>query len=358
MSIGLPEVLLQFKQKAVSAIERSARGIVALVLKDDTVSASLETAKSYKYKTIDEIVATDWSAENLNYIQMVMAGGPALVLVERVATTDTNYDKALTRLKTKKWNWLAIPSLTDSETPLVATWIKQLRNNEHKTFKAVLANVAADDKGIVNFCTSNVQTTTSTYTAQQFCARIAGALAGLSLDRSFTGYVFPEVLSVKASLDANVDINAGKLILLDRGGVIKVARGVNSLTTFTPTQSEDMRRIKIVEGMDLYLDDIRDTFEANYLGKVINSYNNKMLFIGSLKAYQNSLKGNVLDENDNSEVDVDVEAHRQYLQSRGTDPSGMTIPELRAANTGGKMFITSKIKFVDAAEDLVFTAVM
>ena len=34
--MGLPEIIIEFKTKGVTAIKRSARGIVAIVLKDDT----------------------------------------------------------------------------------------------------------------------------------------------------------------------------------------------------------------------------------------------------------------------------------------------------------------------------------
>ena len=36
MSLGLPNFNFIFQSKGVSAIERSARGIVAVILKDDT----------------------------------------------------------------------------------------------------------------------------------------------------------------------------------------------------------------------------------------------------------------------------------------------------------------------------------
>ena len=34
--MGLPEIVIEFRTKGVTAVKRSARGIVAVILKDDT----------------------------------------------------------------------------------------------------------------------------------------------------------------------------------------------------------------------------------------------------------------------------------------------------------------------------------
>ena len=46
--MGLPEIIIEFKTKGVTAIKRSARGIVAIVLKDDTEAVSYTHLDVYK----------------------------------------------------------------------------------------------------------------------------------------------------------------------------------------------------------------------------------------------------------------------------------------------------------------------
>ena len=54
--LGLPQFSMIFRGLAVSAIERSARGIVACILKDDT-----EGGKDVNvYKKVDEVDFTQW----------------------------------------------------------------------------------------------------------------------------------------------------------------------------------------------------------------------------------------------------------------------------------------------------------
>ena len=60
MSLGLPSFSMIFSGKAVSAIERSARGIVAIVLTDDT-----EKGKEVNiYKKVYEVDFENWTETN------------------------------------------------------------------------------------------------------------------------------------------------------------------------------------------------------------------------------------------------------------------------------------------------------
>lgn len=68
-------------------------------------------------------------------------------------------------------------------------------------------------------------------------------------------------LKQKLRDDPDDRINAGELVIVFDGRKYKIGRGVNSLVSFTTEKTEDVRFIKIVEGMDLYMDDIRETYE-------------------------------------------------------------------------------------------------
>ena len=64
MSLGLPSFSMIFSGKAVSAIERSARGIVAMILTDGT-----EGGKDLNiYKKVDEVDFQNWTEQNYNYL--------------------------------------------------------------------------------------------------------------------------------------------------------------------------------------------------------------------------------------------------------------------------------------------------
>lgn len=356
MSLGLPTINMVFKAKGVSVIERSARGIVACILKDST-----EGGKGLNvYGKVEEVKSTEWKEQNFNYLKLIFAGVPSRVLVIRIEEEADSYNAALMQLKDLRWNYLCIPGLAEADVNTLATWVKQYRNDEKKTFKAVLPHCKGDHEGVINLTTENIVSSITglKHSAAEYCARIAGVLAGLSLERSSTYFVLEDISSAEVPDNPNERINNGEMIIVFDGRKYKIGRGVNSLVTFSGEKTEDMRKIKIIESMDLYMDDIRDTYEENYVGKVINDYDHKQAFVAAIGTYHKELSGNVLDGSFENKAGVDIEAQRAFLEGKGQDTLEMDDTAVAKANTGSKVFIASNIKFIDAMEDLQFTVNM
>ena len=127
MSLGLPNFNFIFQSKGVSAIERSARGIVAVILKDDT-----EGEEQNVYNKVDDVDFTQWTEDNYNYLKLIYEGAPSKVIAMRVATNVESYNAVLKKLKDLKWNYLCIPGIKAADTTMIGAWIKQYRNDEKK----------------------------------------------------------------------------------------------------------------------------------------------------------------------------------------------------------------------------------
>ena len=362
---GMPQIIINFRTKGTTAIKRSARGIVAMILHNETK----DEIHNYTIRDVSDIPDTGLTDENVDLIKKCLLGTPLRILVYTLP--NTNVDSAtkdqadvLKMLTNIKWNWLCAPTASVQEQQDLASWIKAQRGNKHKTFKAVLSGQAADNEGIVNFCTNDIKVQTdtdssgnpvyTTYTALQYTARIAGILAGLALDRSATYFKLTEVESVEVYEDIDTLIDQGELLLIDEqdGDGVKIARACNSLTTFTTDKGEEFRKIKIIEGIDMVTDDIRDTFKKYYVGKVINDYNHKMLFISAIRVYFSGIKGNVLDADATNTVDIDTTWQSNYAKLHGDDPTTMSVMEIRQYNTGDTLALVGDIRFVDAMENL------
>lgn len=368
---GLPQVLIDFKTKGITAIKRSARGVVVLILKCE----STDISNKYKISDVSDIPDGVFDEACTDLIKKCLDGTPLRVLVYTLPKASVQAAKntqatLLKQLKHIRYNYIAAPTGTLQEQQDLASYIKAERNNSRKTVKAVVGGVASDHEGVVNFCTEDIkvatgqnskgQTQYKTYTPIEYTARIAGILAGLALDRSATYYKLTEVESVKVYEDLNDRIDKGELHLFDEedGEGVKIARACNSLQTFTTDKGEEFRKIKIMEGVDMVTDDIRDTFKKYYVGKYINDYNHKMLFIGAILVYFGQLAGNVLDSRAGNTVDIDVQFQKDYAIIKGEDVSQMTEMQIREYNTGSQIGLSGKVKFVDAMEDLKITFTM
>ena len=368
---GLPQVLIDFKTKGVTAIKRSARGVVALILKCETTDVS----NKYKIADVSEIPDRVFDDATTDLIKKCLDGTPLRVLVYTLPKANVQGAKntqatLLKQLKHVRYNYIAAPTGTVQEQQDLASYIKSERNIARKTVKAVVANVAADLEGVINFCTEDIkvpngkntqgQTTYKTYTPIEYTARIAGILAGLALDRSATYFKLTEVESVKVYEDLTDKIDKGELHLFDEedGEGVKIARACNSLQTFTIDKGQEFRKIKIIEGVDMVTDDIRDTFKKYYVGKYINDYDHKMLFVAAIMVYFGQLAGNVLDNRADNKVDIDERFQKDYAIIKGEDISLMTPMQIRQYNTGSEIGLAGKVKFVDAMEDLKISFTM
>ena len=346
--MGLPKILIEFKTLADTIIQRSERGIVAVILKDNS-----NNTESYTYTQEKDIVKSHYTATNLAYLSLVFKGNPSKVIVERI-NADGDISTALERLKNKQWYYLTVPQITAEEINTVSQYIIEMRTQYHKTFKAVLPNCPAGHEGVINFATDNMKVGTKVYSTAEYSARIAGILAGLPLNRSCTYYTLGEVESITESVTPDEDIDNCKLILINDGTKIKIARGVNSLVKFDENKGKDFAKIKIVEAVDMIRDDIRSTFEDGYVGKVENSYDNKVVFIAAVNKYFKDLarRGVLYDQFDNK-ADIDIEATRDWLvQSK--DISEWDDEQIKMANTGTYVFVKANIQIQDAIEDLDF----
>ncbi len=352
--MGLPEIVISFKKKASAAISRSTRGMAAVLLQDNTAEQFLTPCTRWK-----DVKQNEWTKESLKALKLLFKGGPRQVLVVRMLQADGAYDlsETLKQIMHINIDYLCYPGYQTNDLGTLRDFIAEA-HEKGKKIKMVLPGVEADNMHIINLATSFVtakwidEEDTVTYTGAEYCCRIAGILAGLPLTQSCTYYVLDEIVDADIPEDPDAEIDAGKLIIVFDGEKYKIGRGVTSLQTVTQETPEDYKKIKIVEGMDVIRHDIFSTFEGNYVGKVVNSYDNKQIFVGAINDYLRVMQNAILDAEAENAVQVSAEGNRQYLEEHGTDTEDMTEQELKEVNTGSYMILEGVCTFLDAAEDL------
>lgn len=352
--MGLPEILISFQQKVSAAVSMGNRGFVVVLLNDDTKEQFFSP-----YRRIRDVAEEDWTKESLTALKLVFKGGPQKVLAVRLLKNSGVVDLTgtLDEIMALNVDYLVYPEFSNSDEELVKKFIKQ-SHEKGKKVKAVLPDCEADNEHIINFATGSITVkwedaeNTETYSGAQYCSRIAGILAGLPLTQSSTYYELEEVVDAQLETDVDAAVDAGKLVVIFDGEKYKLGRGVNSLLSVSDTKPEQLKKIKIVEGMDVIMHDIYSTFEDSYIGRIVNSYDNKQQFVGAVNDYFKRMLGSVLDGNAENYVEVDAEQNREYLEKNGIDTTEMTEQELKEANTGSWMFLTGNVKFLDASEDL------
>ncbi len=326
-----------------------------MIVKEAT--ASVKSNPVFVYKESD--IPKELSADTKEQITLALKGNvtaPSKIVVYVLGSGDADYKKALSYFELHKVNWLCCPTIkTDKQEQAVVTWIKDQRTAKNKV-KAVLPEQEADSEGVVNYATASATVGEKKYTADKFCTRIAGLIAGTPATEATTFSVLPEVsectIMDRSAMDAAIE--AGKLVLYYDGEKVKVARGVNSLTTTTPDKADPWKKIKVVEVMDMISDDLKILVEDYYIGKFVNIYDNKCLLLIAIKSYMEELfRGGLLDS---YEVDLDVEAIRDYLvEHKGMkreDVETMKDEEVKKQYTDEKVFMKASVTITDVMEDI------
>ena len=384
--LGMPSVNIAFTEAGIEAIERSQRGIVALILEepaatitellagykdgDEDVPAIKNPFTVYTSDDIPEKLTDD----NKDYIRKTLLGyqtTPYRVKVYLQPTvakaegeeTDPNdsadkFAKTLDMLATDRWDYLAIPTITDKQTEAVGTWLKTNRENKFKRSKVVLPNYSGDYEGIINFTNTFIKTAAKEYTTAQYTPRIAGLIAGTPMTISATYAPLSEVIDCdKHTIDENDEkVNKGEFFIWFDGEKFKMSRAMNSLVTTTQGKLEAYQTIKSVDAMDMIYDDIKRTAQDSYIGKYTNDYDNKKLLISAIYGYFRELENARILQKGYSVVDIDTEAVKTYQLKHGLytkdELAKMTTDEIKQLDTKKQVYLNAKIRILDAMEDI------
>lgn len=344
--MGLPQVLINLKKMGSTALARGQKGIVCVLLKELIPGMNTITKESE--------IPSSLTSENKEHIKRVLAGNP-----KKIITIENNtIAEALELASALEFNYIiGYETLTDEEIGSIVTWIKDMRDDKRVYVGAVLPTLVATHnyEGIISIDQEDCKIDSATLTKAQLCAVAAGIIAGCPLQESVTFKEVPILTFApkytKTQLDTMID--AGKFVIYDDGRKIKVARGVNSLTTLSGEKTEDMKYIKILETLDLIRNDIKRFCEDNWIGRYANTYDNKINLVVALEDYLKSLEKDSLLDLNKSAVNLDLEAIRAYLESKNVQGAAdMADQELLEANTGTNVFIYSNCKPTNAIEDI------
>lgn len=357
MSTGQPNITMIFRTLGTTAFRRSQKGVIAMILVD-----TKDTGEHTLTRVTD--IPKNLGAKNKKYIERAFIGyqlAPKKIHLFVVDGTAKKLEDALVHFETIQFDYMVIPTEGKAEdTQTVANWIKSERGRYHMV-KAVLPNTAADNEGVVNFTTEDVENADGTvYTTAEYCSRIAGILAGTPMQISATYAPLSEVTNVKRLSQEEMDKAAdkGEFIIFHDGEKCKTGRAVNSFVTTTQDKGEAFRKIKIAETVDMITFDIRSTLQDSYIGKYANSYDNKCLLITALQGYFEGLELDGILGRGTSIVEIDIERQENYLKSHGIDTSSMSVQQIKEANTGSEVFLLIHISILDAIEDVTVVTLL
>lgn len=345
--LGAPTLTITIKKAADTVVYRLKEGVVAMIVRDATAKAGL-------YILGDPAdIPSDLGADVAAGVERAFLGGenrPQKVLLSVIGAEDDLVKVGAATLAASDFDYLACPEDVDEEEmEAVVTWLDGVRR-KYCIGKLVLPDHAADNMAVVNFSASGIKVGAKSYTGAQYCSRIAGLLAGTPLSDSATSAPLSEVTAVDEVADPDAAVAAGKLILLHDGRKVKLCRAVNSLTTVPKDQSEALKKIKIVEAVDLIRREAKIVIDDQYVGKG-NSYDNKMVLVAAFQDFLSTLEKEGVLQTGSGYAELNLEKQRAWLKEQGVDVTGMTDAEILRADTGSYLWLKLGGTVLDGMED-------
>lgn len=341
-----PTFTVSFKELAVSAIKRQTRGHVILVLnseEDKITYTSLMDADKENYTENDYLA-----------LELCFMGSPKKVTVLK---KEENVKDLTAKLDGYDNYTLCYPDVTENELISLKNYLKTKREKNNYSIAIFANKTGLDAEYLINFVGSDINISynneTKTVTPAIYTARIAGALAGLSQNRSLTYFELTEITSTKIEDDIDKVVEQGGLTIIFQDGSYKLGRAVNSLVTLSDGITESFQKIRILNIMDMIANDIISTFRRSYVGKYVNNYANKKRFIGAVNTYLKSLAADgLLDEANENSIYLSYDKIKAYIEAKGVSAENMGYQDVIAYNTGSYVFVDGVCSPTDCMEDL------
>ena len=354
--IGSPKIKISFEKLVRNAGKKAGTGVVLMLLKD-SADNGLHILRSA------EEIPSGLSEDNKKYIKQCFIGGsneirtgeylervaltPSQVIVH-VAGVEADLTKELANLEDKEFNIFCMPGAQELDIPKITAFIDKM-NGAGVACMAVVSSKSVNNANIINFKT-NLTVAGESVTPDKYVARIAGIIAGVPLAQSVTYQVLDEVKAPTTdNSTADTAINKGELIVMNISGKPRIARGVTSLVS--EDEEEPFRKIKLKRIYNFINNSIRKVLVNEYLGKVPNTFDNKVLLCSAIKTglLDEMVKEGLLAEG--SLVDIDVNKQKAYLKQIGKNVDSMSDEEVRKANTNSRVFLKIHVSAIDAMED-------
>lgn len=356
--MGLPELKIAFNERIRRGIPGVDFGVLLLVLKDSSTNG-VKTYESF------EEVDDNYSEKNKKYIENAFVGNvqevriegglekfkykPSKVIVYSIGSSNT-IDKAMVDLENTKFDYVVMPEAEEEDTAKIIGLVKKIKASNIEASALVSTTTSPNNEDVIKLSVEDFESNGVQYTVKDLLPLIGGILAGTPLGQSITYAAVEGIQSVpsKGKSDVESVIDGGALALINKGGKVRIARGVTSLTG--NDRGESFKKIKLVRIYKYINNVITDVISNYYVGKVPNNYESKLVLVTEIRNFLTELKSKELVD-EGFTVDIDVEKQKEYLKSKGVNLEGLGDDQIKALNTGSKVFIFIKLKAVDAMED-------
>lgn len=237
--------------------------------------------------------------------------------------TGTDHQAFLNAAESYAFNTMCCPSSDSVTKALYVNFTRRMRDEVGAKFQTVVYRSDADYEGIISV--DNTVTTTGA-SAYSLVYWVCGAQAGCSVAGSLTNAAYDGEFAVNTSYtqaELEQGLAAGKFMLHNANGMVRVLEDINTLITYTDEKGDVFGSNQTVRVCDQIANDIAVLFTEQYLGKVPNDASGRAALWNDAIILMNELKmQRAIEDFDSDAVTVNVGNDRKSVS---LTMSGITV---------------------------------
>lgn len=264
------------------------------------------------------------------------AGVPMTGGTNCASITGEHHQAFLDKIESYAFNALCCPAADASVVTLYAKFAERVRDTIGSKFQVIAWQPAADYEGVIGVWNEATHGSIANVAKHSLVYWAAGAQAGVAVNKSLTNTVYDGELIVdveytQAELEAC--IKAGKFMLHNVNGTVRVLEDINTLVTLNDEKGEIFQSNQTVRVCDQIANDVAVLFNTRYVGQVPNDASGRAtLWNDIVKLVQELERIRAVEDFDTDTVTVEVGDNKKAVL--------LTINGLNIVNAMSQLYMS------------------
>lgn len=220
-----------------------------------------------------DLVANDFVVFKSAAVLAATAGTPLTGGTDVANINGDAHQAFLDAVEAYAFNTLCCPAADETTVKLYAAYTKRLRDELGAKFQLVAWQSTADYEGVIGVWNTASHNTIAGVDAHAAVYWIAGAQAGVAVNKSLTNYKYDGELTIDTDytqVELEAAIKAGKFMFHNVNGDTRVLEDINTLLTLSDTKGEVFQSNQTMRVCDQIANDVAVLFNTRYVGTVPN----------------------------------------------------------------------------------------
>jgi len=241
----------------------------------------------------NKLVSNDWVDFKAS-AELEATAGLALTGGTDGTVTGEKHQAFLDAIEPYAFNTLCCPAADATTVRLYAAFTQRLRDEVGAKFQLVAWQPSTVDyEGVIGVWNTATHSTIANVDSHALVYWVTGAQAGVAVNKSLTNAVYDGELTINTShtqAELEAALKAGKFMLHNVNGRIRVLEDINTLLTLTDTKGEIFQSNQTMRVCDQIANDIAVLFNTRYLGVVPNDASGRSSLWGDVVFYIRQLE--------------------------------------------------------------------